>query len=85
VKPWLTEDAVADVGQEEDFEAARAKALKVGAKKFILDVRDSTIMKALRSVLKPGSARGIRQGIDLSRCSSQCHLRGMSTPRFLVI
>ena len=30
---------VADVGQEEDFEAARAKALKIGAKKFILDVR----------------------------------------------
>lgn len=29
---------MADVGQEEDFEAARAKALKVGAKKFILDV-----------------------------------------------
>lgn len=30
--------AVADVGQEEDFEAARVKALKVGAKKFVLKV-----------------------------------------------
>jgi hypothetical protein len=29
---------VADVGQEEDFEAARQKALKVGAKKFVLAV-----------------------------------------------
>jgi argininosuccinate synthase len=29
---------VADVGQEEDFEAARRKALKVGAKKFVLAV-----------------------------------------------
>ena len=30
--------SVADVGQEEDFEAAREKAAKVGATKFILDV-----------------------------------------------
>jgi argininosuccinate synthase len=29
---------VADVGQEEDFKAAEAKALKVGAKKFVLKV-----------------------------------------------
>ncbi|EPQ56746.1 argininosuccinate synthase [Gloeophyllum trabeum ATCC 11539] len=40
---WLIEQGyetvafMADVGQEEDFEAARAKALKVGAKKFILE------------------------------------------------
>ncbi|KAL5531377.1 ARG1 [Sanghuangporus baumii] len=39
---WLIEQGydvvafMADVGQEEDFEAARAKALKVGAKKFVL-------------------------------------------------
>ncbi|EJD43711.1 argininosuccinate synthetase [Auricularia subglabra TFB-10046 SS5] len=39
---WLIEEGyevyafMADVGQEEDFEAARAKALKVGAKKFFL-------------------------------------------------
>ena len=32
-----TDSAVADVGQEEDFEAARAKALKVGATKFFLE------------------------------------------------
>lgn len=31
--------SVADVGQEEDFEAARVKALKVGASKFVLKVR----------------------------------------------
>jgi argininosuccinate synthase len=30
---------VADVGQEEDFKAAEQKALKVGAKKFFLEVR----------------------------------------------
>ncbi|KAG8933917.1 argininosuccinate synthetase [Tulasnella sp. 418] len=40
---WLIEQGyevyafMADVGQEEDFEAARAKALKVGAKKFFLE------------------------------------------------
>ncbi|TFK52038.1 argininosuccinate synthetase [Heliocybe sulcata] len=40
---WLIEQGyetvafMADVGQEEDFEAARAKALKVGAEKFILE------------------------------------------------
>ncbi|PAV19627.1 argininosuccinate synthetase [Pyrrhoderma noxium] len=40
---WLIEQGydvvafMADVGQEEDFEAARAKALKVGAKKFVLE------------------------------------------------
>lgn len=33
--------AVADVGQEEEMEAAREKALKVGAKKFFLEVRSS--------------------------------------------
>merc|ERR1711939_1280101 len=39
---WLIEQGyeviafMADVGQEEDFEAARVKALKVGAKKFVL-------------------------------------------------
>ncbi|KAL0955166.1 hypothetical protein HGRIS_004074 [Hohenbuehelia grisea] len=40
---WLIEQGyevyafMADVGQEEDFEAARVKALKVGAKKFIVE------------------------------------------------
>ncbi|KAF7430719.1 argininosuccinate synthetase [Pleurotus ostreatus] len=40
---WLIEQGyevyafMADVGQEEDFEAAEKKALKVGAKKFILE------------------------------------------------
>ncbi|KAG6809145.1 argininosuccinate synthetase [Tricholoma furcatifolium] len=40
---WLIEQGyevyafMADVGQEEDFKAAEAKALKVGAKKFILE------------------------------------------------
>ncbi|KZV92011.1 argininosuccinate synthetase [Exidia glandulosa HHB12029] len=40
---WLIEEGyevyafMADVGQEEDFEAARAKSLKVGAKKFFLE------------------------------------------------
>jgi len=40
---WLIEEGyevyafMADVGQEEDFEAAREKALKVGAKKFFLE------------------------------------------------
>jgi argininosuccinate synthase len=40
---WLIEQGyevyafMADVGQEEDFEAAREKALKIGAKKFFLE------------------------------------------------
>jgi argininosuccinate synthase len=40
---WLIEQGyevyafMADVGQEEDFEAAKAKALKIGAKKFFLE------------------------------------------------
>lgn len=39
---WLIDEGydvvafMADVGQEEDFEAARTKALKVGAKDFVL-------------------------------------------------
>jgi len=41
---------VADVGQEEDFEAARQKALKVGAKKFILDA-SSLSLKSVKSNL----------------------------------
>lgn len=41
---WLIEQGyeviafMADVGQEEDFDAAREKALKIGAKKFFLAV-----------------------------------------------
>ena len=41
---WLIEQGydvlayMADVGQEEDFEAAREKALKIGAKKVFIEV-----------------------------------------------
>jgi argininosuccinate synthase len=41
---WLIEQGyevmayLADVGQEEDFEAARAKALKIGATKVFIEV-----------------------------------------------
>lgn len=44
---WLIDEGyeviafMADVGQEEDFEAAREKANKIGALKFVLAVRDS--------------------------------------------
>ena len=43
-----TSFAVADLGQEEDFEAAREKALKVGAKAFYLEVRRTTDQYSLR-------------------------------------
>lgn len=42
---WLIDEGyeviayMANVGQEEDFDAVRAKALKCGAKDFILEVR----------------------------------------------
>jgi argininosuccinate synthase len=42
---WLIEQGyevmayLADVGQEEDFEAAREKALKIGATKVFIEVR----------------------------------------------
>lgn len=45
---WLIEQGyevytfMADVGQEEDFEAAHKKALAVGAKKYFLEVCPST-------------------------------------------
>ena len=44
---WLIDEGyeviayMANVGQEEDFEAVRAKAIQCGAKDFILDVRVS--------------------------------------------
>lgn len=51
---WLIEQGyevyafMADVGQEEDFEAARAKALKVGAKKFFMsDLRKEFITELI--------------------------------------
>lgn len=51
---WLLEQGyeviafMANIGQEEDFEAARAKALKIGASKYVLvDVREEFIKKVL--------------------------------------
>ncbi|GMM37582.1 argininosuccinate synthase [Saccharomycopsis crataegensis] len=51
---WLLEQGyeviafMANIGQEEDFEAARAKALKIGASKYVLvDVRKEFIDKVL--------------------------------------
>ena len=38
---------MADVGQEEDFEAARAKALKVGASKVFIEVVAAAYSKLL--------------------------------------
>jgi PP-loop superfamily ATP-utilizing enzyme len=46
---WLIEQGyevmayLADVGQEEDFEAAREKALKIGATKVFIEVRNFTL------------------------------------------
>lgn len=45
---WLIEQGyeviayMANIGQEEDFEAAREKALKIGAKKVYIEVKIST-------------------------------------------
>lgn len=51
---WLLEQGyevvafMANIGQEEDFEAAKAKALKIGASKYVLvDVRKEFIEKVL--------------------------------------
>jgi argininosuccinate synthase len=54
---WLIEEGyevmayIADVGQEEDFEAAREKALKVGASKVFVEV--STIKLTCMIALAP--------------------------------
>lgn len=48
---WLIEQGyevmayLADVGQEEDFEAAREKALKIGATKVFIEVRKQSTQK----------------------------------------
>ncbi len=57
---WLIDEGydviayMADVGQEEDFEAARSKALKCGAKDFILaDLRREFIEELIFPLSKP--------------------------------
>jgi argininosuccinate synthase len=48
---WLIEQGyevmayLADVGQEEDFEAAREKALKIGATKVFIEVRKQSTQR----------------------------------------
>ncbi|KAJ7334580.1 Adenylosuccinate synthetase [Desmophyllum pertusum] len=61
---WLKEQGydviafMADVGQEEDFEAARQKATKLGAKKiFIEDLKEEFC-----------------QRVHISSCASKCNL-----------
>lgn len=54
---------MADVGQEEDFEAARKKALLVGAKKFFLeDLRREFIEELIYPAVQ---ANAIYEGVYL--------------------
>lgn len=67
--------AVADVGQEEDFKAAEAKALKVGAKKFFLEVSAKAIISRDGWSLK----RSLSVYVRLCRTLSENSLRNSST------
>ena len=66
----------------QDYDAAREKALSVGAKKFFLEVcltpsgsaSGGERLKYLRSI---GFETGVCRGIDLPCSSSQLHLRGI--------
>lgn len=83
---------MADVGQEEvgrvlagrcgaqcsqDFEAARVKALKVGAKKFFLEVRSDRATVSFYSSY-PGHETRVRDGTHLPGRAGKLHLRGGS-------
>ncbi|ODV60078.1 argininosuccinate synthase [Ascoidea rubescens DSM 1968] len=66
---WLLEQGyeviafMANIGQEEDFEAARAKALKIGASKYVLvDVRKEFIEKILYPAIQ---VNGIYENVYL--------------------
>lgn len=65
---WLIEQGyevyafMADVGQEEDFEAAREKALKIGAKKFFLeDLKREFVEELIYRQYQRGLRMGIRK------------------------
>lgn len=69
----------------QDYDAAREKALRVGAKKFFLEVRptlsnSASGLETLKFHPFTGSKTGVCRGTDLSCRSSQLYLRG--TPFF---
>ena len=84
---WLIEQGyevmayLADVGQEEDFEAAREKALKIGATKVFIEVRTFALHPPLflffpkHTMLLTGLEEGVRPRTDLPRHPSQRRLR----------
>ena len=68
---WLIEEGyevicyVADVGQDEDFEAARKKALKVGASKvYVEDLKEEFVRDYIVPMFK---ANAIYEGRSLRR------------------
>jgi len=65
---WLIEEGyeviafMADVGQEEDFDAAREKALKIGAKKFFCVVSTLYLLSTKRVRSEEREVGAIRRG-----------------------
>lgn len=74
---------MADLGQEEDFEAAREKALKVGAKAFYLEVGTpchlaSVQLSDMKAFQTTGLEEGVHRAPHLPRRPGQRHLRSAS-------
>ena len=56
---------MANIGQEEDFEAAKAKALAIGASKVFIEVRPTCCYSAPRL---PWALGGLQRHEDLQIC-----------------
>ena len=62
---------MADVGQEEDFEAAKAKALKIGAKKFFLEDLKREFVEELIYRESLIASRRRMLGVDIARADNR--------------
>lgn len=86
---WLIEQGyetmayIADVGQEEDFEAIRQKALQVGASKVFVEVRKVRLILYIILSNAAGPQGGVRQRADLPGYPGQRHLRVYLPSRYL--
>jgi argininosuccinate synthase len=74
IETHLIHCAVADVGQEEDFQAAKEKALKIGAVKVCIEVLSSDHIPFLSLSCSKGLAKRIRGRVYISRHPVQCSL-----------
>ena len=87
-KKWvvcISEDGLTySIVSWQDFEAARKKALAIGAKKFFLEVCFPSFFyvhtKCLRLLCCLGPEAWIHNWSHLSRSPSKLHLRGLSFP-----